>query len=81
MEYFLRSGRELELNKSWNNPSESRLRFQKLTCEGSEDMDNFLKVLNKQTRCNLYFRDIIFKKILMKLNTWLIFQRGIYLHT
>ena len=58
---FLRSGRELELNKSWNNPSESRWRWvnAEIHFEGSEDMDNFLKVpTNKQGADNLYFRDI-----------------------
>ena len=55
---FLRSGRELELNKSWNNPSESRWRWvnAEIHFEGSEDMDNFLKVpTNNQGADNLYF--------------------------
>ena len=58
---FIRSGRELEINKSWNNPSESRWRWvnAEIHFEGDQDMDNFLKVpTNKQGADNLYYRDI-----------------------
>lgn len=58
---FIRSGRELELNRSWNNPSDSRWRWvnAEIHFEGGEDIDNFLKVpTNKQGADNLYFRDI-----------------------
>lgn len=58
---FIRSGRELELNKSWNNPSDSRWRWvnAEVHFDGDEDMDNFLKVpTNKQGADNLYYRDI-----------------------
>ncbi len=58
---FIRSGRELELNRSWNNPSDSRWRWvnAEIHFDGDEDMDNFLKVpTNKQGADNLYYRDI-----------------------
>ena len=58
---FIRSGRELELNKSWNNPSDPRWRWvnAEIHFDGDEDMDNFLKVpTNKQGANNLYYRDI-----------------------
>ena len=58
---FVRSGRELELNKSWNNPSDPRWRWvnAEIHFDGDEEMDNFLKVpTNKQGADNLYYRDI-----------------------
>ena len=66
---IIRSGRELKLDTSWNNPSDSRWRWAnaEIHFEGDEDMDNFLKVpTNKQSADNLGYRDI--KKIINDMN-------------
>jgi hypothetical protein len=58
---IVRSGRELELNTSWNNPSDSRWRWinAEIHFEGDEDIDTFLKVpTNKQSADALYYRNI-----------------------
>jgi hypothetical protein len=58
---IIRSGRELELNTSWNNPSDSRWRWinAEIHFEGDEDMDAFLQVpTNKQSADALYYRNI-----------------------
>ncbi len=58
---IVRSGRELELDMSWNNPSEPRWRWinAEIHFEGDEDMDIFLKVpTNKQSADALYYRNI-----------------------
>lgn len=58
---IIRSGRELELNTSWNNPSEPRERWvnAEIHFEGDEDMDNFFYVTNNKQNANaLYYRDV-----------------------
>jgi len=62
---IIRSGRELEVNKSWNNPSESRWRWAnaEIHFDGIKEMDDFFQVKpNKTGAENIYYRDI--KKII-----------------
>jgi hypothetical protein len=58
---ILRSGRELELNSSWNNPSEPRERWAnaEIHFEGNNDLDKLFQVTNnKQYAMALHKRDI-----------------------
>ncbi len=58
---IIRSGRELELNESWNNPSEPRERWvgAEIHFEGEKQIDTLFSVTNnKQHARDIYYRNV-----------------------
>ena len=58
---IIRSGRELELNESWNNPSEPRERWvgAEIHFEGEKEIDTLFSVTNnKQYARDIYYRNV-----------------------